>query len=502
MEKLEIKAEVSIDDAGTITGIAWPFDRPDSVGDVIEKGAFTLPPALPIVMEHDQSQVVGVWEHAAETDAGLEVKGRLFVEGIGPAKKARDLMQRKAITGLSIGFKANGFDALPSGGRKFTALTVTEISLCRRPVHPGARITSVKSINQETPMENENTVEDRFKALEESFKAANDNTAKRFDRLEAKANRPVAANDNDAVNADAEFKAFAEFIRTGDVSEVKALGYGAPSTGGVLAPDQVSASILEKITETSPIRSLTAPINLGGPLLQLPRLVDEVAPAPRAELGTAVESEPSFELIDIKPFEMAVTVPVTRVMLQDAQIDLGAYLRSHIARKMGEKEARWFVTGNGTTQAEGVLTSTEVGEFEVEAIDADGLIDLFYSLKTAYSNNGVWLMNRKTIAAIRKLKDTDGSYLWERSIAAGQPGTLLNRPVYASDDMPNIGEGTTPIIFGDFGTGYTIADHVGFETVDDRISEYGKGIVKIHASRRVGGKVVMGEALAKLKIAA
>lgn len=91
MEKLEIKAEVSIDDAGTITGLAWPFGTADSVGDIIEKGAFALPPALPIVMEHDQKQVVGVWESYAETDAGLEVKGRLFVEGIGPAREARKL---------------------------------------------------------------------------------------------------------------------------------------------------------------------------------------------------------------------------------------------------------------------------------------------------------------------------------------------------------------------------------------------------------------------------
>src|SRR5690554_3284443 len=136
MDKLEIKAQVSIDDAGTITGIAWPFGSPDQVGDVIEKGAFSLPPALPIVMEHDQKQVVGVWESAAETDDGLEVKGRLFVEGIRPARDARQLLRDGRVKGLSIGFKADAFDPLPSGGRKFKSLTITEISLCRRPVHP------------------------------------------------------------------------------------------------------------------------------------------------------------------------------------------------------------------------------------------------------------------------------------------------------------------------------------------------------------------------------
>lgn len=89
MEKLGVKADARIDDAGIITGIAWPFGSPDQVGNIIEKGAFTLPPALPIVMEHDQSQVVGVWESASETDAGLEVKGRLLRRLIMPPSNSR-----------------------------------------------------------------------------------------------------------------------------------------------------------------------------------------------------------------------------------------------------------------------------------------------------------------------------------------------------------------------------------------------------------------------------
>jgi HK97 family phage major capsid protein/HK97 family phage prohead protease len=502
MEKLEIKAEVSIDDAGTITGIAWPFDRPDSVGDVIEKGAFQLPPALPIVMEHDQSQVVGVWESAAETDAGLEVKGRLFLEGIGPARKARDLMQRKAITGLSIGFRADGFTRLPTGGRKFDALTVTEISLCRRPVHTGARITSVKSNPEGTHMDPETTNEPVAE-----IKAANDNIAAltaRLDKLEAKAKRPAAANDNlpTPANDNTERNAFADFVRNGDTTEVKSLGYSSPSTGGILAPEQVASSILEKVAEFSPVRTLAQTISMSGPLLQLPRLVDEVHPVPVAETAARTEDEPTFDQIDLKPFEMAIIVPVTRILLEDAQIDLTSYLSNHVARRFGQKEATWFVNGNGTTQAEGILMSDAVAEHEVEAITGDDLIDLFYSVKTAYSSNGAWMMNRKTMSVVRKLKDTDGSYIWERGIAGGQPPMLLGRPVYEAVDMPDIAAEATPIVFGDFATGYAIADRTGFEIIRDDITGAGNGIVKLHARRRVGGRVIMGEALTKLKIAA
>jgi HK97 family phage major capsid protein/HK97 family phage prohead protease len=502
MEKLEIKAEVSIDDAGTITGIAWPFGHADSVGDVIEKGAFKLPPALPIVMEHDQSKVVGFWEHAAETDAGLEVKGRLFVEGIGPAKKARELMQRKAITGLSIGFRADGFTRLPTGGRKFDALTVTEISLCRRPVHSGARITSIKSTPEGNHMDPETTNEPVAE-----IKAANDNIAaltSRLDKLEAKAKRPVAANDNlpTPANDNTERKAFADFVRNGDATEVKSLGYASPSTGGILAPEQVATSILEKVAEFSPVRSLAQTISMSGPLLQLPRLVDEVDPVPVAETAARAEDEPTFDQIDLKPFEMAIIVPVTRILLEDAQIDLTGYLSNHVARRFGQKEATWFVNGNGTTQAEGILTSDAVAEHEVEGITGDDLIDLFYSIKTAYSSNGAWMMNRKTMSVVRKLKDTDGSYIWERGIAGGQPPQLLGRPVYEAVDMPDIAAEATPIVFGDFATGYAIADRTGFEIIRDDLTGAGNGIVKLHARRRVGGRIIMGEALTKLKIAA
>ncbi|TIX89299.1 phage major capsid protein [Rhizobium sp. P44RR-XXIV] len=501
-QNLEIKAEVSIDEAGTVTGMAWPFDAPDSVGDIIEKGTIAFANSVPMVMEHDQHKVVGVWETYTETDRGLEVKGRLFVEGIGPARDAHRQLKAGKIGGLSIGFRHTGFDPRPAGGRVFKSITINEISLCRRPVHPGAHVTVVKSQIEEimeNEIENAPEVKSDPVVSPEELKAIK----ARMDKLEAKANRPLAANNNhpNAVNDNSEKKAFADFVRSGDANEVKSLGYATPSTGGILAPEAVSTSILEKVAEFSPVRGLAQTISMSGPLLQLPRLVDEVAVGEVAETAPRPESEPSFDQIDLKPFEMAVIVPVTRILLEDAQIDLASYLGNHIARRFGQKEAGWFVNGNGSTQAEGILTSDDVQEFEGE-IAADDLIDLFYSIKTAYSANGSWLMNRKTMAAVRKLKDTDGAYLWERSIAAGQPPLLLGRPVYEAVDMPDVAADATPIVFGDFATGYAVADRVGFNILRDELTGAANGIIKLHARRRVGGRIVMGEALTKLKVAA
>ncbi|KIP99263.1 capsid protein [Agrobacterium tumefaciens] len=509
-ENLEIKADVTIDDTGTVTGIAWPFGKPDSYGDLIEPDAFSFAPEIPMLLEHDGRKVVGIWNSHSVTENGLEVKGRLFVEGVAPSKEARRHLKAGVMRGLSIGYTLHEHKARPEGGRVLTRLTINEISLCRRPVHPDARTIEVKSIIEGNSMENEAQTQPEVKsdpvASAEEVKALKDEIA----TIKAKMNRrpgasnnnhPAAANDNPN-----EVKAFTDFLRSGDASEVKSLGFGSPSTGGILAPETVSTSILEKIAEFSPVRGLAQTIAMSGPLLQLPRLVDEVTVGEVGETTNRPESEPTFDQIDVKAFEMAVIVPVTRILLEDAQIDLAAYLSNHIARRFGQKEAAWFVKGNGTSQAEGVLNSADVqeveGSFAQGDIAADSLIDLFYKIKTAYSTNGSWLMNRSTMATVRKLKDTDGTYLWQPSITAGQPPLLLGRPVFEGVDMPDVAVDATPVVFGDFANGYAVADRVGFDIIRDDLTGAGNGIVKLHARRRVGGRVIMGEALAKLKIAA
>ncbi|MCC6736525.1 MAG: HK97 family phage prohead protease [Bauldia sp.] len=144
--RLEIKAALGIDDAGMITGTAWPFGTPDRYGDVFEKGAFagvTLP--LPILFGHDPNQPVGVWTEAKETDRGLEVRGRLLIDDVARAREVRALVREGAVTGLSIGFRAKHAKARPSGGRIISAADLAEISLVVIPAHPGARITGAKS---------------------------------------------------------------------------------------------------------------------------------------------------------------------------------------------------------------------------------------------------------------------------------------------------------------------------------------------------------------------
>lgn len=506
MEKLEIKAEVSIDDAGTITGLAWPFGSADSVGDVIEKGAFALPPALPIVMEHDQSQVVGVWESATETEAGLEVKGRLFVEGIKPARDARQLMRTGRISGLSIGFKADGFESLPTGGRKFNALTITEISLCRRPVHPDARITSVKSNPEGTPMDPE-TIE---AAAQLELKAANDNIAKltaRLDKVEAKANRPVAANDNDDAPKETQ-AAFGNFLRVGreNLGDLhrKALTVANDAPNYVLAPEEVSGEFLRNLVEWSPVRGIADVRTIGTHTIILPKRTGITNAKWAGEAVASEASQPTFDQMEIPVKELTTHVDLSNWLIEDSGATAEREVRLALAEDFAKKEGTAFVNGNSAAEPKGFMADTGIAAHangHAANLSADALISLLYSLPGIFRNAGSWAMNGSTLAAVRKLKDGNGNYLWQPSYQAGQPETILGRPVVELIDMPDIAANAFPIAYGDFKTGYRIYDRVDLAILPNHFLLATEGLVRFHARRRVGAGVVRPDAFRKLKMA-
>lgn len=145
-DHLEFKAALAVDDAGLITGTAWPFGTPDRVGDLIEKGAFAGAAApLPMLAFHDAADPVGTWTSIEETGAGLMVKGKLLVDEVSRAREIRALVVSGAVGGLSIGFRTRKAEPRKGGGRTIKALELVEISLVTVPAHPGARVTSAKS---------------------------------------------------------------------------------------------------------------------------------------------------------------------------------------------------------------------------------------------------------------------------------------------------------------------------------------------------------------------
>jgi HK97 family phage prohead protease len=146
MDHLELKASIAIDSAGTLSGIAWPFNAgPDQLGDVITKGAFNIAvDDLPILLCHDPEQPIGLWSEVAETADGLTVKGQLFQDD-RRARAVRSMIRSGLITGLSIGFKTKASTPRPNKGRVISSLDLHEVSVVRNPAHPRARILHAKT---------------------------------------------------------------------------------------------------------------------------------------------------------------------------------------------------------------------------------------------------------------------------------------------------------------------------------------------------------------------
>ncbi|RWB08999.1 MAG: phage major capsid protein [Mesorhizobium sp.] len=526
MDKLEIKAAFTVSDAGEITGVAWPLGSPDSVGDVIHKGAFTVAPALPILFEHDPSKVVGAWESVTETDEGLQVKGRLYLDSIPFARDVRDRVRARRANGLSIGFRTLEQKARPNG-RDLISVYLAECSIVANPSHPGARILTVKSADgaaqsKGTEMPNENTAPaPEYAELEKKVAAVADEVktvaklTERFDKLEAKLNRPSAANSNvpaaDNDNVPLETKAFSTFARRGvermGQDEIKALTVSVDANGGYLAPEDFGNEILKKIVEFSPIRAYAKLVPISAAEVKLPRRLTGTAATWVAEIDDRTASGMTFEQATFTPYELATYTDISTQLLEDNVYNLEGELQSDFAESFGKTEAGAFVTGDGTGKPKGLLSATGIAEIKTGNAATLGtdpaatIIGMFHSVPSVVAQNAVWLMNRKTLGALRTLKDATGRFIMLDPITAGAPVTLLGRPIVEAVDMPDIAANAYPIMLGDL-SGYRIVDRIGLSVLRDPFSLATKGQVRFHARKRVGGDVTHADRFLKLKVAA
>lgn len=514
-ETVVLKADVSADDAGTVSGIAWAFGAPDTEGDVISKGAFSFAPEVPMVVNHDGRQVVGVWKSYKETDTGLEVTGRLFLEASAQARQYHRLLRKGVVTGLSISGTMTAGERLPTGGRDVRGAKIHEISLCKRPVNPGARVTLVKSLQEGTDMEKEleNTPEqkaepaisvDEFAALKEEMKI-----------VKAKLNRPFHANNNQpsASNDDAEeIGAFGQYLRKGTEYAPdtlrKALTVGSAENGGYLAPEEFGNELIKLLREKSPIRNYARVVNVTASEIKYPRRVSGTAATWVSEVGDRTESGMTFEQVSLTPHELATFTDISNQLLVDNAYGLEGELMSDFAESFGITEGKAFVNGTGTGQPKGIMKATGLKEIKtgVEAAfpaenPADVLIAMYHKLATSHAANGVWLMNRDTLGTVRQWKDATGRYLVLDPITENGELRLLGRPIVEIPDMDDIAAGKYPILFGDL-SGYRIVDRAGLETLRDPYTIKIKGQTRFHAWKRVGADVTHPDRFIKLKVAA
>lgn len=278
-----------------------------------------------------------------------------------------------------------------------------------------------------------------------------------------------------------------------------ALSVGTDSEGGYLVPDEFENTLVEALEEENIFRKIAHVIKTSSGDRKIPVVASKGTASWVDEEGLIPESDDEFAQVSIGAYKLGTLIKVSNELLADSAFNLEAYISKEFGRRCGSKEEDAFFNGNGTGKPTGILHATQGAEVGVTsasatAITADEVIDLFYSLKAPYRKRAVWILNDSTIKAIRKLKDSTGNYLWQPSLTAGQPDTILGRPVFTSAYMPSIAGGNKTIVFGDFGY-YWIADRQGrtFKKLSELYATTDQ--TGFMATQRVDGKLILREAV-------
>ena len=280
---------------------------------------------------------------------------------------------------------------------------------------------------------------------------------------------------------------------------------GVDADGGYLVPDEYDSRLITKLTEENVIRRLGHRLSTSGD-----HKINIAASTPAAAWIEEGESltfgDVTFDQIILDAHKLHVAVKVTEELLYDSMFDIENYLFDAFGKALANAEEDAFINGDGNGKPLGILAAaggaqTGVTTASSTAITADEVINLVYSLKRPYRKNAVFIMNDQTIAAIRKLKDGNGMYMWQPALTAGEPDRLLGYPVHTSQFMPTIAAGAKTIAFGDFSY-YNIGDRGSRSLGELRELFAGNGMVGFLAKERVDGKLVLPEAVQCLQMKA
>ena len=339
--------------------------------------------------------------------------------------------------------------------------------------------------------------------LTERLERINDEISRQqaaLNRLTATTARPALGDGDEAGGSEAK-SAFDSYLRAGNMSapELKSIAAG-DSNGTIIAPEETATLIDNRLKDISPIRQIATVRQISGNTYRKPVAATDFGAAWVGEATDRTQTTtPTLQPLDFPAMELYAMPAATQALLDDAIVDISEWIADEVQIEFAAQESSAFVSGNGTNKPAGFLSydqsvdatrdADEIGTVSSVngSISGEDLIDLIYTLPQVYRQNGRFIMNRATTAAVRKLKGSDGHYLWAPGLAAGQPSTLLGFPVTESEDMPDIGNGETPVAFGDFRRGYLIVDRAGIQVLRDPYSA--KPYVLFYTTKRVGGGV-------------
>ncbi len=294
-------------------------------------------------------------------------------------------------------------------------------------------------------------------------------------------------------------------LRTNFRQVSNVLSEGVDANGGYLVPEEYDHRLIDILDEENVMRKLGTRITTSGE-----HKINIAATKPAAawieEGGALTFGDATFDQIILDAHKLHVAIKVTEELLYDNAFNLESYIMQQFGKALANAEEDAFINGTGTGQPLGILAATGGADVGITAksataITADEIIDLIYSLKRPYRKSAAFLLNDQTLAAIRKLKDNYGQYLWQPSLQAGEPDRILGYAAYTSPYFPAIAAGKAAVAFGDFSY-YNIGDRGTRSFAELKELFAGNGMVGFVAKERVDGKLVLPEAVKLLKMKA
>jgi HK97 family phage major capsid protein len=328
--------------------------------------------------------------------------------------------------------------------------------------------------------------------------------------------KPLAGADEEYRNL------YTKFFRSGEAeNEVKAkqfagpraaLSIGSGPDGGLTAPVEWDRQIIDKLKLVSPMRqictvrtvSTQTPTRLWNLRGTASGWVAETAARPQTNTS-------QLFTISFPTGQIYAMPAATQDVLDDALVDIEAWLMSEVDTEFAFQEGQAFIDGSGVNRPKGVLvyataqTEHPGGAIPKQtiaggALTADSILNTVYDLPSMYAGSARFIFNRAVHGTVRRFKDTTGQYLWQPSLALGQPATLAGYPITEMPGMPNVAVNAYPLVFGDFARGYHIIDRIGTRVLRDPYTA--KPYVQFYVTKRVGGGVANPEALRLLQVLA
>jgi len=298
--------------------------------------------------------------------------------------------------------------------------------------------------------------------------------------------------------AEAYNEAFWDTMHTG--MPHNALKEGSDGSGGYLVPDTYEDKLVKALAVKNVLRRISNVIHTSY-RMHIP-VAENVDCADWVPEGTAIKfMDAKFGEVILDAYKLATSIRATDEMLEDGGVDLEKFILDMFSERIGKAEEEAFIRGDGNGKPLGLIYQAPVGAVSEDTgdISLDDMLELEYSVKSAYREKAVWVMSEDAYNRLRRINHYHGRPVWRNGLEKGDPKHLFGHPVYVCKAMDDVAPDSTPVMFGDF-SNYWIGDR-GKRVIKRLVERYAdRGQVAFLTSERVDAQLVLPEAVKMLKV--